>query len=90
MITRETANVYRGGGRRFFTKSAAVHAEAKMLYQKAVKSRDRCECDKGDMQTGPGPYTCPYHDHDTGIWARYIRRYSPLLATAGQQGGDKP
>lgn len=30
-VTKETATVYRGDGRRYLTKSAAIHAEAKAL-----------------------------------------------------------
>ena len=54
MPTQETATVWRGGGRRWFTKKAACRAEANALMRK------RCECDPGDEVT-PG-YACHYHD----------------------------
>ena len=74
MITSESATVYRGGGRRWFTKSAAIHAEAKAAYNKAVKDKGLCECGStfidgyGDI----GDY-CRYHDCDDPVYGRYIR-----------------
>lgn len=57
MIAVENATVFRGGGRRWFTRRAAGRAEAK------ARIKERCECEEGDMDMGgvyPG-YTCEYH-----------------------------
>lgn len=74
-FTVEAAIVYRGGGRRFFTKSAAINSEAKAMYQAATKAKGRCECDPG---RGYGPdeepgCVCKYHDHSDPVFGRYIR-----------------
>lgn len=56
MIAIETAKVYRGGGRRYFTLKAAVKAEAR----KKINSRKlTCECDYCDHDELPG---CPRED----------------------------
>lgn len=53
LIRQETAAVFRGGGRRFFTRKAAERAEAKAAIRK------RCECCDGDWETPPE--ICTYH-----------------------------
>lgn len=53
LIRQETAAVFRGGGRRFFTRKAAERAEAKAAIRK------RCECCDGDWETPPE--VCAYH-----------------------------
>lgn len=53
LIRQETAAVFRGGGRRFFTRKAAERAEAKAAIRK------RCECCDGDWETPPE--VCTYH-----------------------------
>lgn len=53
-VTAETAVVYRGGGRRWFTRRAAYRAEAKVLI------REHCECEPGDEHS-PGE-VCRYHE----------------------------
>lgn len=69
-IRQETAVVFRGGGRRFFTRKAAERAEAKAIIRK------RCECERGDILNGDYGYTCRYHsDRD-----RYERAVRLLLA----------
>jgi hypothetical protein len=59
-VSIETATVYRGGGRRYFTKRAAVRAEAR------AKLKERCDCDYCDHPEMPGRPTedlpCKYHD----------------------------
>lgn len=60
----ETAEVYRGGGRLWFTKAAAEKAEARKLL------KTRCECCDGDWQTPP--YTCLMH-RDPARFERMIR-----------------
>lgn len=69
-VRQEVATVYRGGGRRFFTRRAAERAEAKAIIRK------RCECERGDILNGDYGYTCRYHsDRD-----RYERAVRLLLA----------
>lgn len=56
MVQTETAQVYRGGGRRFFTRKAAERSEAKSII------RTRCECEHGDGSPYGYPgQTCTYH-----------------------------
>ena len=73
-ITIETATVYRGGGRRWFTKSAAIHAEAKAAYNKSVKAKGLCECGSQFIH-GYGEVNdyCRYHDRTEPVYGRYIR-----------------
>jgi hypothetical protein len=73
-VTTETATVYKGGGRRWFTRDAAVRAEGKQLYRQAIGRKDRCECESvSDDAFGDYNYPCKYHDYDSGIRARYMR-----------------
>jgi hypothetical protein len=69
-VSTETATVYRGGGRRYFTRHAAERAEAKA----AIKSQ--CECDRGDHVTPP--YACGYH-RDPVRYQRMIRLYVAMF-----------
>ena len=55
-IREEPATVFRGGGRRYFTRKAAERAEAKAIIRK------RCECSDGDILSGDYGYTCHYHN----------------------------
>lgn len=73
-VTTETATVYKGGGRRYFSKSAAIHSEARAAYRVAIKSKDRCDCST-EFHEGFGDYndTCKYHDHSEPVYGRYIR-----------------
>lgn len=74
----ETATVYRGGGRRYFTKRAAYVAEAR------AKINSRCDCEPqewNDYQTGYMAVPCKYHE-DTDKYeklkARLARWYAHL------------
>lgn len=50
------ATVFKGGGRRFFTKKAAYHSAAR------AKIKTRCTCYAGSSYPdGPGE-TCDYHE----------------------------
>ena len=73
-VTTETATVYRGGGRRWFSKSAAINAEAKAAYNAIVKSKHLCECGSQFID-GFGEINdyCRYHDRSEPIYGRYIR-----------------
>lgn len=74
----ETATIYRGGGRRWFTKAAAEKAEARKLL------KTRCECCTGDWQTPA--YTCPIH-RDPARFDRMVRLTVAMVvrrATGGE------
>lgn len=62
-VTTETAVVYRGGGRRYFTKAAAYRAEAKAQLRAEMGG---CQCEPPDWETGGG-WTCDYHSLPPGI-----------------------
>lgn len=76
-ITTETATVYRGGGRRWFTKDAASRAEAR------AKIRTRCDCSRhrsfhprdGDEEV------CIYHA-DMVRYCRIVRRLAWIYKKA--------
>jgi hypothetical protein len=87
MITAETATVYRGGGRRYFTKRAAIAAEAR------AKLKTRCDCDYCDHPEMPGCPTehmpCRYHDGSEcadKILRRLTRVYSAAMKIDSQKG----
>lgn len=72
----ETATVYRGGGRRWFTKKAACRADAR------ARLKEGCECDYCDHPEMPGAgrehLPCHYHDGSeraTKILRRLTRIY---------------
>lgn len=74
-VTTETATVYKGGGRRYFSKGAAIHSEARAAFRAAVRSKeDRCNCETVNHE-GFGEYTdpCKYHDHGGPVFVRYMR-----------------
>lgn len=78
-VTTETATVYRGGGRRWFTKRAACRAEAR------AKLKSRCDCDYCDHPEMPGCPTedlpCQYHDGSERA-AKILRRLSMVYFRA--------
>ncbi|WP_019573308.1 hypothetical protein [Curvibacter lanceolatus] len=81
MITTETATVYRGGGRRWFTKKAAIWAEAKKSYQACVHNKGRCECGSQFIDGfGQMDDYCHYHDRSQPVFSRYTRFVSYLIA----------
>lgn len=53
MVTAETATVYRGGGRRFLTRKAAIRAEAVSIIKRKHPS-ERSEHDERGQCTDPG------------------------------------
>lgn len=68
-VTTETATVYRGGGRRWFSLKAACNAEAWAIMRR--RDKPRCECEQADIDYINGvshllspPYTCRLHEHD--------------------------
>lgn len=69
-ITVEQATVYRGGGRRFFTKRAAANNAARQT----IKSR--CGCDDDDHGIGYPGVTCPLHEPER--YHKILRRLARL------------
>lgn len=68
MVTTETATVYRGGGRRFFTKKAAFRSEAKAR----VRAKYPCDCEAGSFIDPP---------HDCGLHGDFfVKRVDRLAA----------
>ena len=78
----ETATVYRGAGRRYFTKTAALRSFAKAAMRK------RCECDEDDPSIGYGGYQCKYHNGD-GVAHKIIDRFCGIYRNAIQKEGGK-
>jgi hypothetical protein len=75
-IQIEQATVYRGGGRRWFTKAAAIKAEAKAYLFK----KHGCTCEKhSDPDNGYYPETCYLHAMDTDRFKKYVRRVARML-----------
>lgn len=73
-ITTETATVFRGGGRRWFTKKSAINAEAKAAYNKSVQAHGVCECGSQFIDgIGEIDDHCPYHDWSNPVRGRYMR-----------------
>jgi hypothetical protein len=73
-IQTEQTTVYRGGGRRWFSKRAAAKAEARaMLYR-----RYPCECDDDDPAIGYPGVCCYVHAMDCFHYAKIIRRLARL------------
>jgi len=87
MIQIETATVYRGGGRRYFTKRAAVVAEAR------AKLRERCDCDYCDHPERPGCPTeqlpCQYHDGSERA-EKILRRLTRIYMNAEKSAPRNP
>lgn len=69
----ETATVYRGGGRRWFTKRAAARAIARDMIRK------RCECEAGDHITPD--VACHYHV-DQEFYAALVNRVASRILRA--------
>lgn len=81
-VTVETATVYRGGGRRYFTKRAAISAEAR------AKLRERCDCDYCDHPEMPGAgrehLPCQYHDGSERAY-KILRRLTRLYMNSAKE-----
>jgi len=74
-ITTETATVYRGGGRRWFSLKAACRAEAK------EKLRKNCDCDTFDAGCyGEGHITCALHKPER--YPKIVRRLTRIYMAA--------
>jgi hypothetical protein len=85
-VTTETATVFRGGGRRWFTKASAINAEAKTYWRVVSKQKARCDCDTRspsmDELEGYGEYTCDLHQYDNPVRKRYMRFAKHCIARA--------
>ena len=67
----EQATVYRAGGRRWFTRKAAIKAYASAKF----RTKHSCECEQGDYASGYPGYNCHVHD----VWDRVMPRYLRLI-----------
>lgn len=87
MILTESAIVYRGGGRRWFTKKAAINAEAKAMWRSVSILKNRCDCDSHgtpiDYGFDFGEYVCEYHEQDSKVFKRYVRFAKHCIKKAG-------
>lgn len=72
----ETATVYRGGGRRYFSKRSACRAAAR------AKIKQRCDCETVDHGfMGVEQIACSYHS-DMNRYEKMIRRLARVYAAA--------
>lgn len=76
-IATETATVYRGGGRRWFTKNAACKAEAR------AKIKEKCECDHIDHE-GHGRQDLPCSRHHPDRYPKILRRLTRIYINAAK------
>lgn len=76
-VTKETATVYRGGGRRYLTLKSACKAEAR------AKLKTRCECDWIDHE-GYGRQGLPCTLHSPDRYPKILRRLTRLYIAAAR------
>jgi hypothetical protein len=69
VIAVEQATVYRAGGRRWFTKRAAIKAYAAAKF----RAKHPCECEQADYGSGYPGFTCHVHDVRDRVLPRYVR-----------------
>ena len=74
-ITTETAVVYRGGGRRWFSLKTAIKAEARAIHR--ARFRSRCHCSAPDYAVGDSGETCQFHE--AAFFNKFTRRVERLL-----------
>ncbi len=66
----ETATVYRArGGRRFFTKAAALRSYAAAKF----RAKHPCECEDAVYEDGYPGFGCHVHDLRDKVLPRYLR-----------------
>lgn len=66
----EQATVYRAvGGRRYFTKAAALNGYAKAKFRR----KHPCECESANYADGYPGFTCHVHDLRDKVLPRYLR-----------------
>lgn len=86
-VTTESAQVFRGGGRRWFSKGAAINAEANAAWKLVSAAKDRCDCESRRAPSGhmvgfnddSDWYECEYHQHESPVRGRYIRYVRHLI-----------
>lgn len=69
VVAAETATVYRGGSRRYFTKLAAIKGHAKAKF----RQKHPCECEAMDYAAQYPGYNCHVHDLWERVGPRYVR-----------------
>jgi hypothetical protein len=82
-VIAETATVYRGGGRRWFSVKAACRAEAR------ARLKVDCECDYVDHEGyGREHLHCSRHDPDR--YPKIVRRLTRLYIVAWRGLSENP
>ena len=76
-VTIETATVYRGGGRRWFTQAAACRAEAR------ARLKVDCGCDYIDHE-GYGRQYLPCALHHPDRYPKIVRRLTRIYIAAAK------
>lgn len=84
MITKEQATVYRGGGRRWLTRRAAIRAEAVAII-KCKHPTERSETDKQGRCIDPGWHWTDLPRADV-LLRRVARMVSATLAESTKGG----
>jgi hypothetical protein len=84
IFVTEQATVYRAGGRRWFTRQAAIKAYAGAKW----RAKHPCECEHGDYASGYPGYTCQTHDARDAVMPRYLRVLRRALATNNGSGDE--
>ena len=77
-VTTETATVYRGAGRRWFTRRAAYRAVARAVVNERCRETGDCDGGEADALAGYVPPGCRWHrdpDHAERLLTRLARRY---------------
>lgn len=69
VLSVETATVFRGGGRRYFTKKAALKSYANRRY----RLKHPCECEQPDYGSGYPGYSCMACLAREKVMVRYLR-----------------
>lgn len=65
----ETARVYRAGGRRFFSRAAAIRRYAKEKFF----AKHPCVCEQPEHDSGYPGFDCGEHDRWEKVKPRYVR-----------------
>ena len=85
-VAKETATVYRGGGRRWLTPQAACRAEAR------ARLKVDCECDYCDHpeMPGAGREDLPCSRHRPDRYPKIVRRLTRLYIAAWRGLSSNP
>lgn len=79
VFTTEQATVFRAGGRRYLTRTAAIMGYAKARF----RAKHPCECEGADYADGYPGFTCHVHDLRDKVLPRYVRLIRRCLKRSG-------